>query len=387
MSGILVLNCGSSSVKYSLYQNNELISQGLGERIGATDATLTIKIGQQKNKIELKSGDHQDAINVLIEELSKAKLLDQLKAVGHRVVHGGEDFSESIIVNEEVLQAIKNNNRLAPLHNPANVLGIELMQQQFPQLPQVAVFDTAFHQSLPDHAYRYALPNEYYQDLGVRKYGFHGTSFRIVNQLAQTLLKENNLPHENMVIAHLGNGSSACAVSNNKSVDTTMGLTPLEGLMMGTRCGDIDPSLHLYLANQLDLSLEQVTDVLNKKSGLLGVSGISNDMRTVLEAADNGNVESKLAVEMFCFKLAKHIGALMVSLPRLDALVFTGGIGENSAIIREKTCQHLAVFGLQIDGTLNFGQALIQSPNSQAAIAVVSTDEEWQIAQDCLTLI
>ncbi len=389
---ILVINAGSSSVKFSLFDSEKSdLASGMAEKLGDLDASLGWSIGGDKKTLSLGQADHRIAIKDIISTLDSAKLLDnRLAAIGHRVVHGGEFFSSSVIITDQVLDHIVSCNHLAPLHNTANILGIQLLAEQFPDLPQVAVFDTAFHQTLPEHAYMYGLPYEYYQHHGVRRYGFHGTSHRYVSEEASRLLKKPYMESA-MITAHLGNGCSATAILHGKSIDTTMGLTPLEGLLMGTRSGDIDPSIHEFLANQLGCSLRDVTDILNKKSGLLGISGMSNDMRTLCEAADNGDLRAQLAINVFCYRLARSIGALAVPLGKIDALVFTGGIGENAANIRAQVIKQLAIFNFVLDDNNNTqirgGQQGIITQEQSTIAMVIATQEEWMIAQDTLDLL
>lgn len=386
----LVLNCGSSSLKFAIIdtQNQQSILQGLAQRLGSEQANIEYSTNDEKHTLTPADNTHQGAIACLLELLTQLDLLDSIAGVGHRVVHGGEEFSQSIIITPENLAKLKQLSPLAPLHNPVNILGIEAILELLPELPQVAVFDTAFHQSLPQTAFLYGVPFELYEQHGIRRYGFHGTSFRYVSQQAATLL---NKPLEDsyLLIAHLGNGCSACAVKNGKSVDTSMGLTPLEGLLMGTRSGDIDPGLIPFIRDKLELNLDEIMDMLNKQSGLLGLSGSSNDMRTIQIAAKNGDLRAQIAIEVFAFKIARYLGALAISLPRIDALVFTGGIGENDALTRSKVLAHLSILGFQIDHTLNaqngdqFGK--ISSTDSVKAM-VVATNEELMIAQDTLAL-
>jgi acetate kinase len=387
----LVINCGSSSLKFAVInpENGECCLQGLAERLGTKQASLTFNDNEKNQTITLTDSDHQAAISAVIDTLTDHNLLETLTGVGHRVVHGGEQFSESVIVTSDVLQALKKLNHLAPLHNPVNILGIEAMLTLLPDLPQIAVFDTAFHQTLPQHAYLYAVPYEYYQDHGVRRYGFHGSSFRYVNQQASERLNiENN--KGNFLIAHLGNGCSACAVKDGISVDTSMGLTPLEGLAMGTRSGDIDPSMTQFLCERLSISLEEVMTILNKKSGLLGLSGSTNDMREVQQAAEQGDIRANLAIEVFAFRVARYLGALAVSLPSIDALIFTGGIGENDRLSRSLVLEHLAILGFKLDGELNKqngnDQGRISTKDSSLAL-VIKTNEELMIAHDTQTLV
>ena len=314
---------------------------------------------------------------------------ESLLAVGHRVVHGGEDFAESVLLSGEVLQAIRDVAHLAPLHNPANITGIEAALTAFPALPQAAVFDTAFHQTMPAHAYLYALPRSLYEDHGIRRYGMHGTSHQYVaGQAAELLGRE--LEHSNLITAHLGNGASVAAILGGRSVDTSMGLTPLEGLIMGTRTGDLDPSISHYLVTQLDYSLEQVEELFNTQSGLLGISELSNDVRSLEEAAAEGHAGAALALDMFCYRLAKYVGAYTAVLGRVDALVLTGGVGENSAGVRSGLIQRLGGLGYELDPRANlamrFGQeGLISTPGS-ATTLVVPTNEEWVIARDAARL-
>jgi len=394
-NSILVINSGSSSIKFSVFedpqQDNPKIV-GLAERLGTPEALLSWRVeDQDKQSLAIANADHGATLKQLMLTLKEAGIQpEQLNAVGHRVVHGGEKFAESVVVTPDIFAQIEQCNHLAPLHNPANLLGIKTLMDLYPAIPQIAVFDTAFHQSLSAKQFLYAVPYELYQDHGVRRYGFHGTSHRYVVQKAAQQL---NLPLEDsaFISAHLGNGCSATAILNGKSVDTTMGMTPLEGLVMGTRSGDVDPSLHEFLANRLNLDLHQVTELLNKKSGLLGLSGLSNDMRTLSEAAASGNQQAQLAIDVFCFRLAKSIAALTVSLGRLDALIFTGGIGENAFPIRAQVLNELTVLGFNLDPELNrnhgrSNHGLITTSDSTKAV-VVNTNEEWMIAQDCQNLV
>jgi len=390
-SNILVLNCGSSSLKFAVIapQDKHSLIQGLAERLGSNQATLSYEFNNEKHTIPLSQGDHQDAIGSVVERLKRLNFIESLSGVGHRVVHGGETFSHSQIINQQNLETLKQLSHLAPLHNPVNVLGIEILLKLLPQLTQVAVFDTAFHQSLPEPAFLYALPYELYQQHSVRRYGFHGTSYRYVSQEAARRLNKN-LDESHFLIAHLGNGCSACAVKNGQSVDTSMGLTPLEGLAMGTRSGDVDPGLFPYLAERLNISMSDVMDILNKKSGLLGLSGMTNDMREIQQAAEQGDVRANLAIEVFAFKIARYLGALAISLPKIDALVFTGGIGENDRLTRSLVLEHLTLLGFEIDGQLNQtnGNSIGRITSEKSTLAmVVATNEELMIAQDTYSLI
>lgn len=391
---VLILNCGSSSLKFALLEahNGRRHFTGLAERLGTAEAILHWQTATTKQSEPLPTADHHRALQRVAELLSHHNLLaDGLAAVGHRVVHGGEQFAHSTRITAEVLAVIEACVPLAPLHNPANLVGIRTAQELFTAVPQVAVFDTAFHQTLPPHAYLYPIPYALYEQNGVRRYGFHGTSHRYVVQRAAELLGRP-LTELALVSAHLGNGCSATAVLNGRSVDTTMGLTPLEGLVMGTRSGDIDPSLPQFLHDQLGYDVTRTTNLLNKESGLLGVSGLSNDMRTLLEAAEQGHQRAQTAVDLFCYRLAKSIAALAVPLGRLDGLIFTGGIGEHSAAIRAQVVRQLAILGLAIDGARNgsHGRAShgrISPPEAHPAVLVVPTDEEWMIAQDCVVVL
>lgn len=386
---ILVVNCGSSSIKFSLVETESgthLLS-GQAERIGTDQAILRWK-GESSGHRELEAADHHGAMLGIVEVLKESGL--NFGGIGHRVVHGGEHFTASCLVDEDSLQVLRAHQHLAPLHNPVNILGIEAAQTAFPGVPQVMVFDTAFHQSMPRRAYLYAVPRHLHTEHGVRRYGFHGTSHRYVTRRAAELL-ERPLEELALVSAHLGNGCSAAAVLGGKSMDTTMGLTPLEGLVMGTRSGDVDPSLHEHLCNTLNLSLSEVSSLLNKQSGLLGLSGTSNDMRTLLEEEAKGHEGAAIAVEVFCYRLAKALAGLVVATGRLDALIFTGGIGENSKPVRVRTLALLPFLGLHLDAAANeeHGRAnrgIITTSDHPCAM-VVPTDEEGLIASDTAKLI
>lgn len=390
---VLVINSGSSSIKFSLIsmENNAVVCSGLAERLGIEGSCLHTNLEGVKKTRDLPGGNHQTAMQAIFQFLESQNLLSTISAVGHRVVHGGEYFKASTLIDDNVIAAIEKCVPFAPLHNPANLEGIKAAMAAMPSLPQVGVFDTAFHQTLPVHAFRYALPEELYTQYGVRRYGFHGTSHRYVSREAARFL-QIPLDDSAFITAHLGNGASASAVLNGKSVDTSMGFTPLEGLVMGTRSGDIDPGLHAYIASAMRLNVVDVENLLNKKSGLLGLSGgLSADMRALQEAADNGHAGAKLAIEVFVFRLAKYIAALSVSLPRVDAIVFTGGIGENSFKVREKTLERLAIFGFITDKEANAkavgGKAgLITTEGSRKAI-VINTNEELMIALDTIAVL
>ncbi|MFI8738503.1 acetate kinase [Ectopseudomonas toyotomiensis] len=388
---ILVINCGSSSIKFALINEAQetFMLSGLAERLGSPEAVLHWQQGEQKDSLVLPGADHRLALSHLLPVVQQAAA-GELHGIGHRVVHGGEHFSGASRVDATSLQAIRQVAPLAPLHNPANLQGIEAAMKLFPDLVQVAVFDTAFHQSLPEHAYRYAVPQALYVEHGVRRYGFHGTSHHYVSRQAAQM---SDLAYDasSWLVAHLGNGSSTCAVENGHSRDTSMGLTPLEGLVMGTRSGDVDPNLHGHLARTLGWSLERIDSMLNKDSGLLGLSGLSNDMRTLEQAREQGHAGATLAIEVFCYRLAKSLAAMSCALRRLDGLIFTGGIGENSTLIRSKTVNHLSLLGLQLDAQANArcvrGVAGAIHADGHPRVLVVPTNEERQIALDTLALL
>ncbi|MCF6440830.1 acetate kinase [Pseudoalteromonas luteoviolacea] len=392
-SHVLVLNCGSSSLKFAIIDSSSAKEHlsGLAERLGEESPQIKYKVNGQKHIISLSNGEaHEVAINKLVELVKSLKLDQQLVAVGHRVVHGGEHFTKSALIDDTVLEAIKQTATLAPLHNPANLLGIEAATEAFSTLPQIAVFDTAFHQTMDATAFLYALPYELYEKHSIRRYGFHGTSHYYVSAQAIEQLGLGDQSSK-VVTAHLGNGCSVCAVKNGKSVDTSMGLTPLEGLVMGTRSGDIDPGLFAYLVNQLGYSAAQIDTLLNKESGLLGISELSNDCRTIEESASQGHEKAKLALDIFCFRLAKQIASFAVPLGGIDALVFTGGIGENSDVIRASVVNQLSFLGFQLNNERNlaarFGSEGVITEGSSTPIAmVIPTNEELVIAQDAATL-
>jgi acetate kinase len=392
---VLVVNCGSSSIKYSLFRmesggSEQVLASGLVEKIGEAASRLRHKAGGSDQTREVRSPDHQAAFGLMVQALSEGPGAvisgpHEIDAVGHRVVHGAEQFKESARLSDEVLRAIEACVPLAPLHNPPNLTGIRAALALMPNVPQVAVFDTAFHESLPKHAFLYAIPYELYDKHRIRRYGFHGTSHRYVTEVAARVLGRP-LGETNVITCHLGNGCSMAAVLGGKSVDTSMGLTPLEGLVMGTRSGDIDPALVFHLVRSLGLSVDQVDNLLNRKSGLLGVSGVSNDMREVLAAAEGGNERARLALDIFCYRLRKYIGAYTAVLGRVDALVFTGGIGENNALIRRQSCGGLESMGYALDAARNTaagrGPRDLATEASPKRILVIPTDEEAMIARD-----
>ncbi len=390
---ILVLNCGSSSMKAAVLDGvtGESFLTVLAEKLGSADALITTKFQGEKEVFYFKEHtSHDHAVKKLLQILQQHGLNKDIIAVGHRVVHGGETFHASTLITREVLEDIEHCIPLAPLHNPAHLLGIHAAQEAFPDLPHVAVFDTSFHQTMPEHAYLYAIPRKYYRQNAVRRYGFHGTSYRYVSQAAAKML-ERPLNELCMVVAHLGNGASVTAIKNGISVDTSMGLTPLEGLVMGTRSGDIDPSIFEFLFDNRHMSIRQINSMLNKDSGLLGISELSNDCRTLEEHAALGHDGAILALNMFAYRLAKYIASVTVATGRLDALVFTGGIGENSASMRKRVMQHLGFLGVHVDDTLNQtmvgGQAgYINLVTDTVASLVIPTNEELMIAKDTYAL-
>lgn len=388
---VLVINCGSSSIKFALRSESarQPLLSGLAERLGTGEGVMTWKAGDTREQISIGDGQHSTAMRELLP-LIERYAGQPLSAVGHRVVHGGEHFTGAQVIDDSVIAAIEENSPLAPLHNPAHLVGIHAAMRVFNDVPHIAIFDTAFHQTMPAHAYRYALPEELYSKHGVRRYGFHGTSHRFVSSQA-SLLMGLEPGHGAWLTAHLGNGCSTCAVLDGKSLDTSMGLTPLEGLVMGTRSGDVDPNLHSHLARTLGWDLEHIDYMLNRESGLLGLSGLSNDMRTLVAARADGHPGATLAVEVFCYRLARSLAGLAVALPRIDGVIFTGGIGENSPLVRELTVRHLALFGLAIDPVANATPPGNPARQIQAAgspaILVIPTDEERQIAEECLVLL
>ncbi|TRX56728.1 acetate kinase [Thalassomonas sp. M1454] len=391
---VLVINCGSSSLKFSLINptNGEVSISGIAERLASPEAFIKISFNNEKSVIALSAPfDHQIALQYLVEFLNKHDLTKQVSAIGHRVVHGGESYSQPTLINSDVKNSIASLAQLAPLHNPVNLIGIEAAEQAFPELKQVAVFDTAFHQSMPEKAFIYGIPYQLYKEQGIRKYGFHGTShYFVATQAAKALDKP--LAEFSGITAHLGNGCSICAIDNGESVDTSMGLTPLAGVVMGTRSGDIDPSIIFHLINQLGYSADEVDTLLNKQSGLLGISQMSNDCRTIEDAIINdNNVQANLTMDIFCYRIAKTIASYMAAISHFDALVFTGGIGENSDLIRERVGRSLALLNIKIDADKNsavrFGKAgSIHEQGSQACL-VIPTNEELVIAMQTQQLI
>lgn len=390
---VLVLNCGSSSLKFAVLsaENGEEELSGLAECLGNMDARIKYKVQGNKAETSLGGGSaHREAVEFIVNLINTTPgIADNLVAVGHRVVHGGETFTQSVLVTDAVIHNIEQVSQLAPLHNPASLRGIRAAKAAFPHLPQITVFDTAFHQTMPERAYLYALPYKLYREHGIRRYGFHGTSHAYVSQKAAEMLGKP-LAETNVVVAHLGNGASVCAVQGGKSIDTSMGMTPLEGLVMGTRCGDIDASLPEFLVNQLGYSIDEVGTILNKQSGLLGLTEVTNDCRYVEDGFLEGKPEAIRAMEVFTYRLAKYIAGYAAALGRLDAIVFTGGIGENGGPVRANTLKYLGIFGFELDEEANlkarFGKAGVITKNSGPKALVIPTNEEWVIAQDSARL-
>lgn len=384
---ILVINSGSSSIKYQVFSMPEakVIAKGLLERIGEGESNLKHTVGDKKAEIKKIIKNHNEGMTLIFsmltdKEYGVLKDINEISAVGHRVVHGGEKFTGSVKIDENVEKQIEAYFELSPLHNPPNLTGIDACKKILKNTPMVACFDTGFHQTIPEHAYLYALPYEYYEKYKVRRYGFHGTSHKYVYTKACEILEK---PNANIITCHLGNGASIAAIKEGRCIDTSMGLTPLEGLVMGTRSGDIDPAVVTYLMDKTGMSTKDINGVLNKKSGLLGISGISNDMRNLLEEENKGNEKAKLAVHMFCYRIRKYIGAYMVALEKTDAILFTGGIGENNVFIRKRLSENLEFFGIEIDDDKNSkAKNVFSKSSSKIKLMVVSTDEELAIALD-----
>ena len=394
---VFVLNCGSSSFKYQLLDmvNEHRVAAGLVERIGMKDSVLSYEPSSgDKIKEVADIADHQLAIKKVLDKLvdpaiGVIKSLKDIVAVGHRVVHGGEKFSSSVLINDAVIAAIKDNIPLAPLHNPANITGIEASMSAMPGIPNVAVFDTAFHATMPAEAYIYALPYEWYEQHGVRRYGFHGTSHRFVSERAAELLGIAK-DQFNCITCHMGNGSSFAAVKGGKSYDTSMGMTPLEGLVMGTRCGDVDAGIPNFLSSQANMSFADIDNAFNKKSGLLGISGLSSDMRDLQKAAKEGNARARLAIDVLLHRSAKYIGAYAIELGRVDAIVLTGGICENDVPFRAAIVERLGLLGIKLDATANVPrgvEVVISTPDSPIKVIVVPTNEELVIARDTKQIV
>ncbi len=395
---ILVINCGSSSLKYQLINTDTeaVLAAGICDRIGISGGQFTYKPqGDEKSIQNTEMKDHEVAIKLVLEALTNPKTgiissLDEIKAVGHRIVHGGEHFTHSAVITDEVISHIEECADLAPLHNPAHLLGIRACQALMPSTPMVAVFDTAFHQTMPPKAFIYGLPYEYYEKYKVRRYGFHGTSHSYVSKRTAEFLK---IPLENskIITCHLGNGSSICAIENGKSIDTSMGLTPLEGLVMGTRSGDLDPAVIDYIAQKENLSTKEIMNILNKKSGVLGISGFSSDFRDLLAADENGDLKARFAREVFAYRVAKYIGSYTAALTGVDAIAFCAGVGENAKFIRGKIVSHLQFLGITLDEEANLAtvgvEGIISTPDSKVKVCVIPTNEELMIARDTKALV
>ena len=394
---ILVINCGSSSLKYQLIdmQNEELLAIGLAERVGIDDSFLTHEtIGKEKVVIKEDLKDHKITLGIVMNalvnpEYGAIKSMDEISATGHRVVHGGEEFTSSVLITDKVISEVERCANLAPLHNPPNLLGIYAAQEILPGVPAVAVFDTAFHQTMPPEAYIYALPYELYEKHGVRRYGFHGTSHMYVARRAAEILGK---PIEDLKIitCHIGNGASITAVDGGKSVDTSMGLTPLEGLVMGTRCGDIDPAIAPFIGQREDLSHQEIDNLMNKKSGLLGVSGISNDLRDIMKGAEEGNYRAQLALDLYNRRIKRYIAVYAAMMGGLDVIVFTAGVGENAIDVRKESCSGLEFIGIKIDDEKNNTrgkETIISSDDSKVTVMIVPTNEELAIARDTKEIV
>ena len=393
---VLVINCGSSSLKYQLIdsQTEAVLAKGLCERIGIDGRLVYEKTGCDKEVTEAAMPTHKQAIQLVLDALVNPTTgaiadLTAIDAVGHRVVHGGEKFATSTVLTEEVIAVIEECNDLAPLHNPANLIGIRACQELMPNVPMVAVFDTAFHQTMPEVAYMYGLPYEYYEKYSVRRYGFHGTSHSYVSKRAADILGKD-YSELKTIVCHLGNGASICAVNGGKSVDTSMGLTPLEGLIMGTRSGDVDPSILDFIAQKENLTLSQVMNVLNKKSGVEGISGVSSDFRDLAAAADEGNKRAALAIDAFAYRVVKYIGAYVAAMNGVDAICFTAGLGENDAAVRAKIVANLSYLGIEIDEEANNTRGkeiVISTADSKVKVLAIPTNEELAICRETVALV
>ena len=395
---VLVINCGSSSLKFQLInaETEEVLAKGICERIGI-DGRLTYQPkGGEKEKSDKPMPTHTEAIQYVIEALTNSetgvvKSLDEIGAVGHRIVHGGEKFASSVVITDEVKKAVEECNELAPLHNPANLIGVDACEKLMPNTPMVGVFDTAFHQTMPEKAYMYGLPYEYYEKYKVRRYGFHGTSHSFVSKRAAEVMGR---PYEDLktIVCHLGNGSSVTAVMNGKSVDTSMGLTPLEGVVMGTRSGSIDPAIMEFIAQKENMDIEGVMNVLNKKSGVFGLSGgLSSDFRDLTDAMNAGDKKAKIAMDVFSYSVAKYIGAYAAAMNGVDCIAFTAGIGENDDYVREQVCSYLGYLGVDFDKEVNTGlrgtEKELTKPGSKVRVFVIPTNEELAIARETLALV
>ena len=395
---ILVLNCGSSSIKYALYNMDDksVMTSGGAERVGLDGAFVKVKLANgEKKKVMHDIPEHTEGVKFIFSlltdpEIGVIKDLKEIDAVGHRMVHGGEKFNKSVVLTDEVLKVFEECSDLAPLHNPANLKGVQAVAELMPGLPQVGVFDTAFHQTMPEKAFLYAIPYELYKEYGVRRYGFHGTSHRYVSQRVCDYLGVN-AADKKIITCHIGNGGSIAAVDGGKCVDTTMGLTPLEGLMMGTRSGDIDGGAITFIQKKLGLDADGMSNLLNKKSGVLGVTGISSDMREIEEAEQQGNALAKTALDMYFYRIKKYVGAYAAAMGGCDIIVFTAGVGENQAGMREAVCKDMEYMGIKFDAeknkTIRGEEAIISAPDSKVTVCVIPTDEELMIATDTMSLL
>ncbi|WP_303969308.1 acetate kinase [Sporosarcina ureae] len=393
MPKILSINAGSSSLKFQLIEmtNEEEITKGLFERIGLENSIFTMATDEKKIEKVLDITDHSMAVEMLLEHLLSEGVVssyDEIDGLGHRVVHGGELYSDSVLITDEVIEKLEEISSFAPLHNPANIVGIKAFKKALPNIPAVAIFDTAFHQTMPEKSFLYALPYEYYEKYGIRKYGFHGTSHKYVTERAAKIL---NRPLEDtrLISCHLGNGASIAAVKGGKSVDTSMGFTPLAGVIMGTRSGNIDPALIPYMMECTNQTAEEVVNVLNKKSGLLGICGFSSDLRDITEAAEQGNERAQLALDVFTDRIHQHIGQYAAGMGGVDAIIFTAGIGENSTIVREKVMRGLEFMGVYFDPSLNNirgEEAYISFPHSPVKVLIIPTNEEIMLARDTVRI-
>lgn len=395
---ILVLNCGSSSIKYALYNMEDcsVMAQGGAERVGLDGAFVKVKLPNgEKREIKHDIPEHTEGVKFIFQlltdsEIGAIKSLDEIDAVGHRMVHGGEKFAHSVILNEEVMEAFKECIDLAPLHNPANIKGVMAVHELMPGMKQVGVFDTAFHQTMPKYAYLYPIPYNLYKQYGIRRYGFHGTSHRYVSARACEFLGLD-YKSQKIITCHIGNGGSVAAIKEGKCIDTSMGLTPLEGVMMGTRSGDVDAGAVIYLQKKLGLDADGLSDLLNKKSGVLGISEISSDMREIEDAAHSGNKRAQLALDMYFYRVKKYVGAYAAALGGCDVLVFTAGVGENQSDLRQEVCRNMEFMGIKIDNEKNAktrGEEIeLSTPDSRVKVVIIPTDEELMIATDTMELI
>ncbi|MFS0882342.1 acetate kinase [Metabacillus niabensis] len=393
MAKVIAINAGSSSLKFQLFDmpSEKVVTKGLVERIGISDSIFTISVNDEKQTEVTDIPDHAVAVKILLSKLTDLGIiqsLDEIEGIGHRVVHGGEIFNDSAIITDETLKQIEDLSELAPLHNPANIVGIKAFKEVLPNVQAVAVFDTAFHQTMPEQSFLYSLPYDYYKKFGIRKYGFHGTSHKYVSQRAAELLGRP-IEHLRLISCHLGNGASIAAIEGGKSIDTSMGFTPLAGVAMGTRSGNIDPALIPYIMEKTGKNVDEVLNVLNKESGILGMSGISSDLRDNIQAASEGNERAKIALEVFASRIHKYIGSYAARMSGVDAIIFTAGIGENSSEIRERVLKGLEFMGVYWDPSLNKvrgEETFISYPHSPVKVIVIPTNEEVMIARDVVRL-